>query len=132
MVKNDFIKLNDGWDAEPNAPGLNIVLNNNDVVIVFLLDDEVTKLQIVFSNCFQYRIGKPNMDDFYLRKSKFNQYGIEWGNFYLINNSNWREEFPEAIKVGGNDRDLKHFIYYFRDETFECIASSYNVEMIKI
>ena len=131
-----FEQLNIGWNAEPNAPELNITFNDTDVTIEFYLNafaykgfSEGDKAKIIFYNCFQYRNGSPNDKGFYCyEQSKYKKYGVKWGEFYLVHNSDWKENFPNSIKIGTANDDLQHYLFYFRDETFECIASSYSIE----
>lgn len=133
-----FEQLNTGWNAEPNAPELKIRIENTDVVIEFYLNpffyqefSEEEKARITFHNCVQYRNGTPNDDDFFLYgKSRYKKYGVKWGEFYLVHNSDWKDHFPDPIPVGSAGDDLKHYLFYFRDETFECIASSYDIEFL--
>lgn len=134
-----FEQLNVGWNAEPNSPELKIEVVNNDVVIEFYLNTfmfesflEGNKGRLVFHNCLQYRIGLPNDEGFFCYgQSRFKKYGVQWGEFYLVHNSNWEIEFPNPIKVGNTDTKMNHYLFYFKDETFECIASDYSVEFYR-
>lgn len=131
-----FEQLNLDWNAEPNAPELNVQVKNSDVVIefylnAFIFDDfsEDDKARITFHNCFQYRVGSPNDEGFFsYGQSRYKKYGVKWGEFYLVHNSDWKENFPDSIKVGTIHDNLNHYLFYFRDETFECIADSYDIE----
>ncbi len=40
----------------------------------------------------------------------------------------WREHFPSPVKVGTVHDKLQHYLFYFRDEAYECIAGSYDIE----
>ncbi len=134
-----FEQLNMGWNAEPNAPELSVTVNGADVVIEFYLNafayegfSEGDKAKITFYNCFQYRKGSPNDEGFFCHgQSRYKKYGVKWGEFYLIHNSDWKENFPDPIKVGATNEKLQHYLFYFKDETFECIASSYTIEFCK-
>ncbi len=131
-----FEQLNIGWNAEPNAPELSISVEGTDVVIMFYLNafayegySEGDKAKITFHNCYIYRNGAPNDEGFYIyNQSRYKQYGVKWGEFYLVHNSDWQENFPNPIKVGISDEALQHYLFYFKDETFECVASSYSIE----
>lgn len=137
-----FIKLNTNWDIAPNAPMEEITVKQNDVELEFLTNynlklnfksaDEY--ILLTFKDCLQYRYGEPNDEGFNIYgESRFVQYGVEWGHFYLVENSNWKNYFPEAIPVSlQNEQGLKHFLIYFRDATFECIARDYEMKEYKI
>lgn len=63
-------------------------------------------------------------------QSRFKELGVEWGEFYQIHDSNWKEDFPNPIHVSEKDTERHHYLFYFRDNTFECIAASYDVEFL--
>jgi hypothetical protein len=134
----EFVKLNIGWDAEPNAPMPKIEFDKSTykIILSFYLNafihDDVDKDDIgilEFSNCYKYRLGATNDEGFYRGQCRFSKSGKQWGDFYRILNSNWRYEFPSDEVIIDNElkdnKDLCHFLFYFRDETFECIALTY-------
>lgn len=64
-----FKKLNNDFDADPNAPDPKISLLGNYVVLSFFLNsflwDNVSEGEtgtLTFLNCLQYRLGKPDSD----------------------------------------------------------------------
>lgn len=132
-----FEKLNIGWNADPNTPELTVMVDGADVMIEFYLNafvykafSEGDKASITFHNCYLYRCGSPNDEGFFIyNESRYKKYGIGWGEFYLVHKSDWRENFPDPIQVGVLHDDLQHYLLYFRDETFECIASSYSIKL---
>lgn len=134
-----FEQLNIGWNAEPNAPELEIVVKGTDIIICFYLDfftygnfSEGDKVKITFHNCHQYRVGAPNDEGFYCyNQSRYKRYGVKWGDFYLVHNSDWQNNFPDPIKIGAVCANVQHYLFYFKDETFECIATSFEVEFYK-
>lgn len=134
----EFIKHNIGWDAEPNAPmpEIKLINNNSKLSLSFYLNsfiypniDEESTGVIDFINCYKYRIGPTNDEGFYKGQCRFYKTGIPWGNFYEIKNSTWKKDFPkdEIIldKTLKNIKNLNHYLFYFRDETFECISESF-------
>ena len=140
MVDNIiFEQLNIGWNAEPNAPELQVKIKGTDVLIEFYLNTfafekftQEDKVRINFYNCLQYRLGPPNDEGFYcFGQSRYKKHGVKWGEFYLVHNSNWQTDFPAPVKLGASKNNMKHYLFYFRDETFECIASLYNIEFPK-
>ncbi len=53
----------------------------------------------------------------------------------IVQNSNWIEEMRKGNSVHPYHKDemfsdLKHFILLFHDSTFECVAKSYNIEIL--
>lgn len=136
--KISFEQLNIGWNADPNAPQLQINVIDTNVVIEFYLNaymyeqfHEGDKARIVFQDCLQYRNGYPNEEGFYsYSQSRFKKYGVKWGEFYRVRNSDWEKTFPNPVAVSKTKAGRNHYLFYFKDETFECIAASYNMEII--
>lgn len=137
-----FFQLNDGWNAEPNAPEVNIEIQDNKVIVSFYLNafvfkefDEDDKGILTFHDCIRYRYGSPNDEGFYyFGQSRYKDFGVKWGEFYEVKDSDWKTNFPDATLIKNyfdNSKEFKHFLFYFRDGTFECIASGYNFEFLK-
>lgn len=140
MMKNEikFEQLNFGWNAEPNAPEVKINVVENDVVIQFFLNafeydkfSEGDKAKLTFHDCLQYRCGSPNDEGFYIfGQSRYKSLGVKWGEFYLVHGSNWEEDFPDSIFVSNQAHGvLNHYLFYFKDETFECVAKNYDLQI---
>lgn len=138
MKKIEFEQLNHGWSAEPNAPEVSIEVINNDVVVAFFLNpfqhnrcNEGDKAILTFRKCLKYRRGSPNDEGFYIfGESRFKAFGVKWGEFYLVRHSNWEEDFPDATVVSNQRHDImNHYLFYFKDETFECVAKSYDLQI---
>lgn len=143
--KMKFIRHNNGWDAEPNAPmpSVEVLETVPEIKLSFYLNsfihedvEEGDKGVLEFINCYQYRLGATNDEGFYRGQCRFYKTGVEWGNFYNIINSTWKRDFPsDKIIVDStliNNPSLNHYLFYFRDETFECIAQSYKFNVARI
>lgn len=137
-----WTKLNTNFDAEPNAPTPRVWLNGSSVVVRFFLNpfiwkdvEENQEACLVFHNAHLYRLGSTNDEGFYLGQCRFSGTGIEWGNFYELHDSNWRQDFPlDRVTLSPNAcaaSDFKHYLFYFRDETFECIAMGFEFERLE-
>lgn len=130
-----FIKLNDNWNADPVDPRPTIEISGSDVILSIYLnayqfpqfsEDDIGRL--IFYNCLQYTLHPLNDEGFYcFGQSRYKQFGVKWGEFYLVEESDWQESFPEPIVINKeiDPKTSKHYLFYFRDETFECIAESY-------
>jgi len=127
-----FIKLNNDFDAEPNAPETTIEVHGTDLSLNFFLNpfiwdnvEDGEKGKLTFLNVIKYRFGSANDEGF--GRFRYYKYGLEFYDFYLVNNSDWRLSFPEdqiQIQKDFQDDNLNHYIFFFRDGTFECIASN--------
>ena len=132
----EFEQLNIDWNAEPNAPEVTVSVLGKNVEVRFFLNnlqcenfDEQNIARLVFHDCLQYRYGSPNDEGFYIfNQSRFKNLGVKWGEFYLVHNSDWEKVFPDRVHVSDQSLDgLKHFLFYFKDGTFECIAKDYEL-----
>lgn len=103
-----FEQLNFDWNAEPNAPEVEITVSDNSVIVEFYLNafkyeqfTEEDKAKLTFYNCHRYRFGAPDDEGFYsYNQSRYKKYGVKWGEFYLVHNSYWEDNFPNLIVVG--------------------------------
>jgi hypothetical protein len=136
-----FIQLNNGWNAEPNAPEVDIKIQDNKVIVSFYLNafifkdfDEDDKGILTFQDCIQYRYGSPNDEGFYcFGQSRYKDFGVKWGEFYEVNDSDWKTNFPDVILMKNhidNNKEYKHYLFYFKDGTFECIACDYDLKFL--
>lgn len=131
-----FERLNLGWNADPNAPEVNIQISGNDVIVRFFPNtsqysafSEGDIAVLTFHDCLKYRYGSPNDEGFYFfGESRYRSCGVEWGNFYLVRDSNPNDPFPDTVYVSDQRHDdMKHYLFYFRDGTFECFAGDYDL-----
>lgn len=63
-------------------------------------------------------------------KSRYSKAGLEWGEFYQIDDEEAAEAFAtDGVYVEGVEAapDLKHYVFFFRDHTFECLARNFVV-----
>jgi len=130
------VKLNQNWNADPNSPEPKIKVLTNKVCLDFFLNyfiydhiNEGQMGQLVFNNCYCYRLGSPNDHGFYLNQFRYGPNDIKWGEFYELFDSNWQKDFPADKIILDKDfklnSNLKHYLFFFRDNTFECIATGY-------
>ena len=137
----EFIQLNHVWNAEPNSPDMKLQVAGLEIILSFYMNafqyenfDEDDIGTIVFHDCLLYRLGSPSDEGFFIYgQDRYKQHGIKWGEFYLIKDSDWQINFPEPkmLRKGGNLGNANHYLFYFRDETFECIAGCYDFSVSK-
>jgi hypothetical protein len=132
-VDTRFVKLNDGWNAEPNAPAPVVDRSGNDVVLEFRLNPFQCKkfsngdrARLVFRNCWRYRLGGTNDEGWYLGQCRFSKVAPAWGEFYEVQGDLKLESSPEDWVVLGPEphAPAMHFLFYLRDQTFECDAET--------
>lgn len=132
-----FFRLNNGWNAEPNAPDESARVDGQDVLLRFDINtfqfgefNESEKGVLRFVNCSRFRLGGTNDEGWYRGKCRFSRLAPAWGEFYaVIGDPNSTEGPSDWIVVqhsaGGN---RTHFLFYFRDRSFECVAEKCVIE----
>jgi hypothetical protein len=135
-MKTTFTKLNDDWNAEPNAPDPKIEVMGNDLLLSFSLnpfqfpqfeEDDVGVIR--FKNCSRYRLGPENDEEWYLGQCRFSKLAPAWGEFYEVKGDLRLSECPSDWKmISAEGKDTRHFLFYFRDNMFECDAKEWLVE----
>jgi len=128
-----FIKINDGWKAEPNAPAPVLSRSGDDVILEFDLNAfrykkfvEGDRGRLTFRRCWRYRLGSTNDEGWYLGQCRFSKIAPEWGEFYEVQGDLKLEASPDDWVVVASEPQpaAKHFLFYLRDQTFECDAES--------
>ena len=107
--------------------------DGTDVRLVDPGDDSPVSLALVeFEQCRSAKLGAPNNEvlaGHYLYGKGLEAYSVQ-----IVKNSPWLEEVKATNKVHPLFRadswsDLTHYIFWFHDTTFECIATTYQVEL---
>jgi hypothetical protein len=89
VMKPEFLHLNLGWSAEPNAPEPHVEVQGSDIILRFyvnpsrfkeLEEDEHGFLRFV--NCAQYRLGSTNDEGWDRGQCRFSPITPKWGEFY--------------------------------------------------
>jgi len=133
-----FHQLNHGWNAEPNAPEPKVEVQAGDVVVTFLLNpfqfpqfspDDLGRIR--FLSCLRYRLGATNDEGWYRGQCRFSNLAPRWGEFYEVKGDLRLGECPDDwVKVSQAAGHARHFLFYFRDETFECDAEDWRFEIL--
>ena len=147
-----FIKLNENWNAEPNAPDPRVSVSEKDVVLEFLMNEflypqfkNAEKGILRFLNCWRYRLGSTNDEGWYRGQCRFSRLAPAWGEFYEVKGdllldakpdpkAFYSEKFgvqltPSPLKwvtLNNEANSSRHFLFYLRDETFECDAADWS------
>ena len=130
-----YTRLNKNWNAEPNAPGPVVSKTDEGIELTFLLnplvyqhigDDDKGTLE--FFDVYAYRLGATNDEGYFLGQFRFKNEQLPWGEFYELFDSKWKNDFPDdkvVLDDSINKSKLRHFIFFFKDEIFECLALNY-------
>ncbi len=130
-----FRQLNSNWNAEPNAPDPSVTVMGVNLRLSFVLNPfighfvEGEKGALVFARCSRWRLGSTNDEGWYRGQCRYSRSAPAWGEFYelvgedaaMLQPDDWHVLSPAAAA----DR---HFLFYLRDMTFECLASDWTFE----
>jgi len=133
VLSTSFKHLNTGWNAEPNVP-LPRVASDGRILYLQFVQQHCSfftfkwskKLTLGFDGCSRFRFTTMNDHGWYNGDCRFSTLAPAWGEFYEVSgdflegqeNTPW--EIGPCALVGP-----KNFIFYFRDESFECSAASW-------
>lgn len=113
-------------DPDPNWDG-------TCVRVVDPSSSEAVKLCLVnFEKCVSLKFGHPNED--VQIGHPLAGHGLEGYTAQIVQNSPWIEEVARINSVHEFDKpehwtSFKHYVFWFHDETFECLAQSYSFEV---
>ena len=135
-----FLHLNLGWNADPNVPHVHIRVDGDDLLLQFKVNTfqfsdfvEGDKGVLRFMNFSRFRLGPTNDEGWYLGQCRFSGLAPEWGEFYAVvgdpTSANGPDDWVTPVSIAKPDRT--HFLFYFRDDTFECVAKECGIEPIQ-
>lgn len=89
---------------------------------------------LTFDSCASTKLGDPN-DEVIEGHPLFGK-GIDVGGAYIVQNSPWHQELESTNKVHSQYdpalwRSLKHYLLFFKDHTFECVARSVSGQTVE-
>ncbi len=138
-METQFTKLNHGWNAFPNGHEVVVHIEGNDIYMdippntyKFKEFKETDVIRLSFHNTYRFRVGKVNDHGWDLGQCRFSKLAPKWGEFYEVSGDLRFEECPEDWQIV-NDvslKNTKHFLFYFRDNEFECDAESWTYKII--
>jgi hypothetical protein len=129
-------KINTNWGADPDSPKPELWSGDGTVKLTFCLNslifdhiEEGDKGMLEFTSVYAYRLGPTNdkaFDSEQLRN--INNQAPEDG-FYELIDSNRNKDFSidkMIVNEAISKKELRHFILFFRDQSFECIATGFH------
>lgn len=135
LNKPAFLKLNIDWNAQPNAPFPEIITASSSIRLRFYLNPRIYKAKdgqkgtVTFANCSRWRLGNTNDEGWYRGQCRYSRIAPEWGEFYeLIGDDDCRDEPQDWVWNASPSLGQRHFLFYFRDETFECFSSDWHYQ----
>ncbi len=133
-TKIDYVQITIDWNADPVSPDVKLSVDGSDLLLTIFLNyyafdnfKEGDKVKIIFQNCSEYSFNTCNDEGYYYSQYRTNPNELPWGEFYEIK-SGLNRNFPKPItKLTSDSTSNRHFIFFFKDETFECLAENYKL-----
>ncbi len=131
MTKLSFTHLNKDWNADPNVPLPETSVQDGTLSLRFFLnwlaykatEDEIGTLRFV--GCSRWRMDSTNDHAWYAGEGRFAKEAPEWGVFYEIKGKDSSADSYNWTVITQPSPEDRHFLFYFRDETFECFSRSW-------
>ncbi len=135
------------------APLPHLLVNDHKAILIFLIsqpdpdwdgsyvtiknpsDDATEPLAMVeFTLCVSAKLGAPNDEVFH--GHPLDGRGMEPYTAQVVRNSRWLAELEAINSVHSQYdparwRSRRHFVFWFHDTTFECVAESFTVEQFR-
>ncbi len=94
--------------------------------------EPVSLCVVTFKDCVSAKLGHPN-DEAQCGHPLAGR-GLEGYTAQIVKNSPWLKEVAKTNSAHPNDRpdawaSVNHYVFWFHDSTFECLAKSYEVEV---
>jgi len=135
MSNPTFKKLNDSWNAEPNAPAPVVTESGSSVKLTFFLNpwayeaQEEERGSLTFQQCAMWRLGPTNDEGWYADQCRYSKVAPTWGEFYELLGNDEQKLIPtDWRKIVPLTWEQRHFLFYLRDQTFECFAVEWAFE----
>ncbi|MBS1659646.1 MAG: hypothetical protein JST68_01205 [Bacteroidetes bacterium] len=135
----DYQLLSKAWNADPNAPEVNISVTGNQVTLRFYLNcflfdafNEGDTAILRFNGCHKYTLNSMNDEGYFMGKYRYKHDQLPWGEFYQLE-TDWEVDFPRTNTILTTEiypERLKHYIFFFKDNCFECVTENYEVEFL--
>lgn len=111
----------------PNFDGLSVHIRGTNTDIGVAL--------VTFDNCISYKFGMPN--DEAIEGHPYYSLGLLPYSVFEVENSDWIRHLEQINSVHEHHKKelfnkYKHFIFFFHDSNFECVAESFIVEKLDI
>ena len=134
--RTNFVQLNADWNADPNAPGPRVAIEGDAVILEFLANpfqfpgfNQGQLLRLRFRGATRYRLGETNDEGWYRGQCRFSGLAPAWGGLYEVSGDLKLDRVTDWIDVPDSQpSEQRHFLFYLRDETFECSANSWQLE----
>ena len=133
MSELSFQHLNLDWNAEPNAPYVNLVVDGGTARLSFLLNPWAYEAQegevgtVSFVGCSRFRWDATNDHAWFAGKGRYSGQAPKWGEFYEVIGDSRAVSEPDWDVLSPDSPNSRHFLFYFRDDTIELVAQDWSL-----
>ena len=131
----DFVQISTSWNADPVSPEVELQVVGNDLEMDIYLNHyayentkEGDKTKIKFKNCSEYSLNVCNDEGYYYGQYRTTPKVLSWGEFYEIKGGLDRNLPQPIVQLTSDKSHKRHFVFFFKDEAFECLASDFSME----
>jgi hypothetical protein len=135
MSHPTFERLNDDWNAEPDAPYEKVAVSGTTVRLMFFLNpwaygaEEDEKGCLTFEQCSMWRLAATHDEGWYAGQCRYSEAAPAWGKFYeLLGEDNHRLTPTDWHGLAPMTPEKRPFLFYLRDNTFECLTEEWRFE----
>lgn len=128
-----FRHLNPDWNAEPNAPDVELTVEGKTVQLTFLLNSwayDATEGEmgtLRFVGCSRWRWDSTNDHAWFEGKDLYSRQAPKWGEFYEVIGDNRPIEEDDWEVLSPDGPKSRQFLFYFRDDTIEVVAEDWSL-----
>jgi len=105
-MHTEFIKQNNDWNAQPNAPRPSVRVDGSNLLLEFFPNhyvfpdyEAISKIVLIFHNCWRYRIGSVNDEGWFRGQCRFSKVAPAWGEFYEVRGDLKLEDIKDWIEI---------------------------------
>ncbi len=132
LANMQFLHLNLDWNAEPNAPSIDVQVDGNNAKLTFLLNPFGSgRATITFTNCSRWNWDATNDHAWFAGEGRYAKQAPKWGEFYEVTGEEPFGGDADWEVISSDLPDARHFLFYFRDETLEFIANDWSMTRVK-
>jgi hypothetical protein len=89
--------------------------------------------ELFFPNCWGYRLGPTSDEGWERGQCQFRCLATQWGDFYEVKGDLLENRIDDWIVIGPRSSESgRHFLFYFKDDTFECDAREWSFRVLPI
>jgi hypothetical protein len=89
--------------------------------------------ELRFAKCWRHSMEGTNDEGWWRGQCRFSRLAPDWGEFYELEGDLRLDRLPEGywiLESEPRSTNTRHFLFYFKDETFECDAADWDFRVI--